>query len=379
MIGVIADDLTGAAEMGALGLGHGLTAEIVVAGVPSRGADLVCIDTDSRACQPREAARRAARAAAALKEAGAEWVFKKTDSVLRGNVTVELEAVMRRLGLPGALLVPANPSLKRTIVDGRYYIDGRLIHQTDFARDPGHPRSSPRVLELLDRPDAPGWSVAKVGAALPPAGGVIGEAAGAADIRYWAGQAGAGRLMAGGGDFFAGLLPPGAPVPSPGLGQGAQLFVCGSASRATREFVDGQRRHRVPVVALPPEVARTGSLRRGQVFGLARDLAAALESSPRVVLHVGLPLVRPPALAERLAGELVRVVRRVLKLTSIAYVFAEGGATSVALARALGWHRLSVRGQLARGVVVLAVADAPGQTLIIKPGSYSWPESLLAP
>ena len=63
MIGVIADDLTGAAEIGAVGLRHGLRAEVVVTGAPSGHADLVCLDTDSRSCPPAEAAQRAANAA----------------------------------------------------------------------------------------------------------------------------------------------------------------------------------------------------------------------------------------------------------------------------------------------------------------------------
>ena len=41
MIGVIADDLTGAAELGAVGLRHGLSAEVVLSGEPTPGIDLV--------------------------------------------------------------------------------------------------------------------------------------------------------------------------------------------------------------------------------------------------------------------------------------------------------------------------------------------------
>ena len=94
MIGVIADDLTGAAEIGAVGLRHGLRAEIVRHGKPSGRAEVVCVDTDSRSCSPDEAATRAAAAAKLLRAAGAQWIYKKVDSVLRGQVTAEVEAVM---------------------------------------------------------------------------------------------------------------------------------------------------------------------------------------------------------------------------------------------------------------------------------------------
>src|ERR1051326_2400312 len=58
MIGVISDDLTGAAELGAVGLRYGMAAEIVAAGEPSGNADLVCVDTSSRSSPPEEAADR---------------------------------------------------------------------------------------------------------------------------------------------------------------------------------------------------------------------------------------------------------------------------------------------------------------------------------
>lgn len=99
MIGVIADDLTGAAEIGAVGLRHGLRAEIVRSGEPSGLTDIVCVDTDSRSCKTEEARQRAAAAAKLLRAAGAKWIYKKVDSVLRGHVTAEVEAVMRQLKL----------------------------------------------------------------------------------------------------------------------------------------------------------------------------------------------------------------------------------------------------------------------------------------
>ena len=121
MIGVIADDLTGAAELAAIGWRHGLRAEVVRSGRPSGTADLVCVDTDSRACDATEAAKRAAAAAKLLRTADAKWIYKKVDSVLRGNVTAEVEAVMKQLKLERALLLPANPSLGRTIRHGNIF------------------------------------------------------------------------------------------------------------------------------------------------------------------------------------------------------------------------------------------------------------------
>ena len=379
MIGVIADDLTGAAEIGAVGLRHGLRAEVILADTPpGSDADLICVDTDSRSCNPTEAAQRASNAALLLQNCGAEWIYKKTDSLLRGNVTPEIEAVVKQLGLSGALLVPANPSLGRTVVNGQYFVCGQLIHQTEFAQDPKHPRSSPNVLELLDKSSALPLSVGKSGEPFPECGIVIGEVASAEDVRAWATRRNERWLMAGGAEFFGALLKPAARIPQSRNAPGKELFVCGSASEATRKFVAGQAQHGVPVFSLPDKLAAVGDFDATEVEALAARVVSALQVEPRVILHVGLPQVKDVSLAEMLARHLVRVAAEVLRLAPVGHVFAEGGATAVGLARDMGWHRLAVKSELAPGVVTLSVIGGASELLTIKPGSYQWPESLIA-
>src|SRR5262249_52507266 len=110
---------------------------------------LVCLDTDSRSCSANEAAARVTRAADQLRAAGAEWIYKKVDSVLRGNVLAEIEAIRVRCESARVLLAPANPSLGRTIRNGRYFIRGIPLDETDFRLDPEYPRASSLVGELL--------------------------------------------------------------------------------------------------------------------------------------------------------------------------------------------------------------------------------------
>ena len=377
MIGVIADDLTGAAEIGAAGLRHGLRAEVIVAGEPSGDADLICVDTDSRSCDPTEAAQRASNAALLLQNCGAEWIYKKTDSLLRGNVTREIEAMVKQLGLSGALLVPANPSLGRTVVNGQYFVRGQLIHQTEFARDPKHPRLSPNVLELLDKPLAFPIYVRKSFEPLPVYGIVIGEVAGSDDLRKWARLRDKSWLMAGGAEFFGALLKPGAPIPQTSPLPGKELFVCGSASQATQNFVTGQAQRGVPVFSLPDKLAMVGTFDSTEVDALAARVVSALQAKPRVILHVGLPQVRDVSLAEMLATHLVRVGEAVLRNAGVGHVFAEGGATAVAVARCMDWRRLAVKSELASGVVALSVIGGGSSLLTIKPGSYAWPEGVV--
>ncbi|HNQ90085.1 MAG TPA: four-carbon acid sugar kinase family protein [Verrucomicrobiota bacterium] len=378
MIGVIADDLTGAAEVGAVGLRHGLQAEVVLAGEPSREADLLCLDTDSRACAPGEAAERATRAARLLRQRRAGWLYKKTDSVLRGNVTPEIEAIVAALGLDGALLVPANPSLGRKIVDGQYSVRGQWLHETEFAHDPRHPRSSPSVRELIAEPASLPLFVRRAEEGLPARGIVIGDAASPKDLRQWAALRNDRWLMAGGAEFFSAILalPVSSALPKPA--QGRELFVCGSATRVTRDFVARQTALGVRVFSLPQELATTSSVSPAQWALLGDEVVAALHGTERAVLHVGLPPVHDVAIAEGLALHLVRVAQHVIPLGKTRHVFAEGGATAVALARQMRWHRLQVTAELGPGIVTLSTHDASATRFTIKPGSYPWPEGTAA-
>jgi uncharacterized protein YgbK (DUF1537 family) len=391
MIGVIADDLTGAAELGAIGWRHGLRAEIVRGGKPGGNADLVCVDTDSRTCEPKAAAKRAAAAAKMLHAAGAKWIYKKVDSVLRGQVTAEVEAVMQQLQIKRALLLPANPSLGRTIKGGHYFLRGRPLHKTEFANDPHFPRRSSQVLRLVKVPEIFSLRVANGDRCLIEGMILIGDAENSEDVRRWAASHDSEMLPAGGAEFFHALLANDdglSPVNSiarkktttetPGRDAaattvGKEFFIVGTSTAAARKFVAAQRRLKIPVFALPQELAWGATFSTAAVAAVTQRVIAALALNRRVILNVGLPQVRDPEVARRLSDQVVQVAERVLHLTPVGEIFAEGGATAAELVRRMNWTRLEVVRELAPGVATLAVGSDQKRLLTIKPGTYEWP------
>jgi uncharacterized protein YgbK (DUF1537 family) len=131
------------------------------------------------------------------------------------------------------------------------------------------------------------------------------------------------------------------------------------------------------VFSLPGEIASGARFEDSKVNSMAEEVASAFREHQRVILQVGLPPVSEAVLAVRLALDLVRLAEAVLRRVTVARVFAEGGATAVALARRMGWEWLSVVRELAPGVVGLrprGTEQAP--ELVMKPGSYRWPESV---
>ena len=79
MIAVIADDLTGAAELGGIGLSYGLNAEISTKVNPSSKADVLIIATDTRSKTREEAVADMVKVTEEIAKLKPSLVFKKID------------------------------------------------------------------------------------------------------------------------------------------------------------------------------------------------------------------------------------------------------------------------------------------------------------
>jgi uncharacterized protein YgbK (DUF1537 family) len=349
MIVVIADDLSGAAELAGAAVRHGLSAEVQTTFFPGTSAEVVCVDTDSRMLPPAEAARRVAAVTRSVVAAKPAWIFKKCDSVLRGPVLAEARAVAEVAGNPRILLIPANPSRGRTIRAGTYLLNGQPLNETFFASDPSHPRWTAGVTALLDG-DLGGITVPDILTA--------------GDVRFQASIIDAESLPVGAADFFTALLMTRVQqkishrdsVPT----TGRILLVCGSATAWAERSKLAQARG-TPIFALPHDV--------GAVVG-------ALRTSDAVLLGIGAGPETWNALPATLDQRLAQSVADILRQTRVERLLLEGGATSAATIAALGWTRLQTEEVADSGVAVLRPVAAHAPLLFIKPGSYPWPAAL---
>lgn len=345
MMVVIADDLTGAAELAGVARLQGLSAEVQTVFDPDSPAEVVCVDTDTRLLPPEQAARQVAVIASRVAAAQPEWIFKKCDSVLRGAVLAEARATAGATGKKRLLVLPANPSRQRLIRDGRYFIAGQPLDETDFARDPAHPRTTALVSALL------GGDL--TGVASPDAGTP-------AELASQAAAMDRDTLPVGAVDFFTALLqirhPPRSLLAIPAATPaGPTLLVCGSASSWTQRRAQATAR-RLPVFARPYDSA---------------GAASALQSGPGVLIGIGEVDGGSPAI---LSAELATVVADLVRRGGpIARLLLEGGATARSVVDRLGWKRLQSCQNAAPGVGVLQPVGGPGPLLFIKPGSYPWP------
>jgi uncharacterized protein YgbK (DUF1537 family) len=195
------------------------------------------------------------------------------------------------------------------------------------------------------------------------------------EVRQWASTLTAQVLPAGGADFFQMLLETHGHVATPPrvstFPAGITLFVCGSASAASDELIARAQREQLPVCPMP-------DLPAGAALTAAwkQSVIAALKAAGRALIVIGRPLDRSPGAPQRLQTELAAVVSHVLEAHPVDNLLLEGGATASAVCRAMGWNRFEVEGELAPGVTQLRSKDGHGQRLLVKPGSYAWPDAI---
>ncbi len=152
-VGVIADDYTGAADTGVHFAEKGLTTTIIRDLTEVKAAaprvDVLVFDTESRGDPQAMAAAKVARACEAFKTTEVEWLYKKIDSTLRGNLGAELDATVDALAVAAVILCPAYPKTGRITVGGFHLMHQRLIEDAEVAKDPEAPVTQSHIPTLL--------------------------------------------------------------------------------------------------------------------------------------------------------------------------------------------------------------------------------------
>lgn len=364
MIAVIADDLTGAAELGGIGLRHGLETEIRTIVPQHAAAELLIIAADSRSKPESAAIEEMTKITRQLKLLQPEWIYKKTDSVLRGHVIAELKTHLEILGLQCALLIPANPGLGRTIRDGHYYLNGKPVHHSAFSIDPEFPIYNSDVRAMLHEP----VQLKKPGEKLPVRGIVVGEVQDRTDLQTWANRLPPYTLAAGGAGFFSALLderyPPAPPVNGYRSLDTPLLFISGTTFDRSRDSIKRQLQAGGPVRYLPENAAGPW---HDEVAGLLQKHNKAI---------VAIDPSQYSRSARELRASMAEAIDKILKKTTPAEIIIEGGATAYAVLQALGWHTFIPEQELAPGLIRMRVAEAPQLFVTVKPGSYPWPDSI---
>jgi len=408
---IIADDLTGANDTGVQFASQGLRTEILLEGtaLPSTSpASIVVVDTNSRAITASEAYRRVQEIALQAHQAGYQQYYKKMDSTLRGNIGIELTAILDLSLHDFALVMPAFPKNGRTTVGGYHLLNGIPLSTTEIAKDPKCPVTEtllPRLLQqqtthlvghigITELSQGEAAIIAAIRSYLAEGKTIIScdgwldehfllvAQAGAqiSDHILWAGSAGLAECLP---QLFHWLEKD--PC------QGPVLVVAGSVSAITHEQIDHLLVDGYELIELA--IADYLPWQPNQPLPILEKVLALLAAGKRVVLasgydratisnaqqagkKIGLSALEVSNTVAQILGTLGAAI---LTRQKVAGVILTGGDTAVAVCHKLGVTAIQVLEEVTSGIPLGQMQIATGEKLwvVTKAGAFGAPDALV--
>ncbi len=381
MMIVIADDFTGAAEIGGIGIRHGLrvtiqtrTDELQIA------TDLLVVVAHTRALPEDQAVEKIRGISLELKKLNPDFIFKKIDSALRGHVLSEIKTQMDVFEVDKALIVAGNPSLGRVIKEGRYFINEVPLDQTGFSNDSHFPAKSSDVLSVLDPQGTYGLVNLNPNEPHPTTGIIAGNVTSRADLSLWAKDIVSEKLYAGASGFFDALLSvldfkkvaKKAPFP---FGNRI-LFVGGTAFPKHEDFKNQLEKQGVKFSNMPEEVYWNKDFDPQILENWANEIVNTFETqNVYITMHHSGSNER--GLSQRLCQNLGQLVWKVAARVEMDELLIEGGDTAATVLELLKIRKLKPVHEYLTGVIRMEVIGNRNFYVTTKPGSYKWTEDIL--
>jgi len=399
LLGVIADDFTGASDI-ANTLARGGMAATQFLGVPAHDADRQCeagiVALKTRSIAAPEAVAQSLRALEWLQRQGCrQFIFKYCstfDSTPEGNIGPVGEALAERLGVAGVVACPAFPATGRTVFQGHLFVGDRLLSESSLRNHPLNPMTDADLRRWLAR-----QCKRPVGLVPYPAAGdarqlrakldecaargeslVIVDAVDEAGLRAIGTACAEARLITGGSGIALGLPANFAAKGLIGKKEHAHSSVkgpcaalAGSCSAATLRQIAVHARAR-PSLHAAVDAILGGTITPATVAGF-------------VASHANEPLVYSSASPEELAKAqqehgrekaahaieaFFAATARELVARGIRRLVVAGGETSGAVVSALGLEALEIGPEIDPGVPALFSRGADELGLALKSGNF---------
>lgn len=157
LLGVIADDFTGATDIAGFLVENGMRT-IQLNGIPTgdfdASADAVVISLKSRSCPVDEAVTDSVTALKWLQSQGCQQFYFKYcstfDSTAEGNIGPVTDALLAELGEDFTMVCPALPINGRTVYNGHLFVFGELLSDSGMRNHPVTPMTDSSVVRMMD-------------------------------------------------------------------------------------------------------------------------------------------------------------------------------------------------------------------------------------
>ncbi len=158
MLGVIADDFTGASDIASFLVENGL-ATVQMNGVPKQSltapVDAIVISLKSRSNPVDEAIAQSLQALHWLQQQGCtQFYFKYCstfDSTAKGNIGPVTDALLDALNADFTIICPALPVNGRTIFNGYLFVGEVLLNESGMQNHPITPMKDANLVRLMDQ------------------------------------------------------------------------------------------------------------------------------------------------------------------------------------------------------------------------------------
>jgi uncharacterized protein YgbK (DUF1537 family) len=348
---IAADDLTGACDAAVAFTSSCYPVRVRISGDSPASTRISAITTESRDLPLVEA--EACLESIAKRLPTDSELFKKVDSVFRGNTVAEIAVVLRLIRFDLAILAPAYPALRRTLHDGVLHIHDVTGSRTlpitqllsaagcSFTALPAHQADDVLVAAMRDRLDRPNAVFLCDASSQDDLERVVRVARSLGKQILWIGSGGLAHAL-------AAQLPPVITQHAEHPRAGRAIFFVGSPHSVTSE----------------------------QVSHLQRTIQIAEHphnSSPPSATDLLIPI----ALGETSAVDIRRAVSA-LDPRQVGSLFMTGGDTAHFVCRALEIHSLRLLHEFAPGIPV-AIAEGgrfDGVRVVLKSGGFGEPDLL---
>jgi uncharacterized protein YgbK (DUF1537 family) len=367
-LGIVADDLTG--SMDSSGYFARMEFSTVVLLDPSfpTDADVVVINTNSRAEAEDIASERVKQA---IKSLAGRLIYKKIDSTLRGNIGVELEVTMRELASQKAIVAPAFPDVGRTTMAGVLLVNGVAVAETQFADDPILPVRESHIPTLLepstkgqvgcvavkDIEDGPESLCRKI-SSLPQHIVVcdamkqshltsIAQAAALAEWRWLlCGSGGLAKEL----HFFLTKSRSINETTSPSLMHGSALAVIGTRNQvAANQLMKAKNELGLPILSLDVKHLSQEDVVSGKVDSIVAEAEHLLKQERGLALSSAFSRYMPD-LKWSIPAIMAEAVIGILAIRTFAGLFLSGGDIAIEVCRRLDVSAISVQGEVEPGI-----------------------------
>ncbi|EEY51063.1 hypothetical protein VIH_001987 [Vibrio cholerae CT 5369-93] len=158
LLGVIADDFTGATDIAGFLVENGMrTVQLngVPAGDTQVDADAVVISLKSRSCPANQAVSQSLAALRWLQAQGCQQFYFKYcstfDSTEQGNIGPVADALLAELNETFTIVCPALPVNGRTVFNGHLFVLGEPLNESGMRHHPVTPMTDSSVVRLMNR------------------------------------------------------------------------------------------------------------------------------------------------------------------------------------------------------------------------------------